>query len=537
MGHKEIVGAASRRERFSEAAAAHRDGDFSRALQICDSILEESGVGPEVLNLKAVVQAEAGELVMARESILSAIQAADSIDEPKTRAALHLHAARILGELDLFTEALQHARRAFELAPDNPGHAYQRARLALLSGDSDETSWVLARCVQQYPDFEEAHILQCQSAMEQGDLDSAVAILEGIVKQNPGHARAWSGLADMVCAAPDDEPVGPALNAIYAAGPGAQATPGDWATAVLALAAMHRRNGDHDLAFELCQEANRHLQGRANWDMDSWESGVEATLIAAGPFQQTVARDETPQPLLIVGMPRSGSTLLERVLAAHPEVSAGGERSALAHIERYLATQGHQHAAAGLGMAEEVLAPVRSLYRAGMERKPETRWVCDKALRNFERLGLAKVLFPGCKAIWIVRAPTDAILSSYFQDFQHGLAYSHSLRHLARMYLGHWRLMLKWMECFGESIYRVNYRELVGRPEPVIRGLCEFLGLTFTPAMLSPDQQPGGARTASVLQVQRPINTQSLDRWRDFEDELAEEIDFLRRHGVPVDEL
>ena len=537
MAHKEIVGAAPRRERLAQAVAAHRDGDYSRALQLCDSLLRQFGESAELLNFKAVVQAESGQMIAARDSIQAALEAADSSLRAEPLATLHLHAARILAELDLFSEALQHARRADELVPGQSGHAYQHARLALLSGETNESSRVLAGCLEQFPDFEEGRMLQCQMAMEQGDLDSAAAVLRNIVERNPLHARAWSGLADIARAEPGDEPLASALMAIHAAGPDSEASDGDWASATFALATMHRRHGNKARAFELARMANGNLREDSAWDMESWEARVEATLNAARQFQLKPVPGEWPQPLLIVGMPRSGSTLLEHVLAAHPEVAAGGERSAMAHIERFLQDQGHHAAAAGLGIEEQTLASMRSFYCAGMPARGGARWVSDKALRNFERLGLAMALFPGCKVLWIVRRPADAILSSYFQDFQHGLGYSHSLSHMARMYLGHWRLMQKWTECFDESIHRVDYPELVRSPETVIQGLCDFLGVEFKAAMLRPDRHSEPARTASVLQVQRPIHTEALDRWRDFEGELTEVIDHLRQYGVPVDEL
>ena len=191
-----------------------------------------------------------------------------------------------------------------------------------------------------------------------------------------------------------------------------------------------------------------------------------------------------------------------------------------------------ENTAVGGGLESENLAALRDLYREGMRSSAGAVWVVDKANLNFERLGLAMRLFPEARAMWILRHPLDTILSCYFQDFQHGLAFTHSLDQLARMYHGHWRLMRKWTNCFGKSIQLVRYQDLVGEPDRSMQRACKFLGLEFQQAMLEPQRQYAPVRTASTLQVQQPIHTQSLGRWHHYRDQLSGVFAYLLRHNI-----
>lgn len=517
-------------ELFQRAVAAHREGDFTAAVEICDELLARAGDQPEALNLKAVACAEGGRLVRARESILAALRSTDTETSGETRALLHVHAARILAALDLYRDARDHARRAAGLRPADPGCAYQYARLALLAGDAGQARELVRDCLQRFPGFIEARMLACQMAMEAGDLEAAEAELEAVIDQDPRHARALSGLAAIRKSLPGD--VGTDLWAIYDGGPESEKETGDWASAAFALADSHARAGAYREAFEFYRDANRHLAARSAWDMPSWLSRVDETLYAAAPIEPAAGRADGPQPVFIVGMPRSGSSLLERILGAHSQVAMGGERASLSHIERHLDSGAPGLAAAGTKIPDQDAGELAELYRAGMYPTPEASWVTDKANRNFERLGLAMRLFPASRVIWILRHPLDAILSCFFKDFQHGLGFTHSLTELAWMYRMHLRLMEKWTECFGKSILPLSYSELVLDTKTVVRRLCDFLELDFQSAMLEPHRQPDPVRTASTLQVQKPIHDRSLGRWRNYEAELTEIIEDLRRHGI-----
>ena len=516
-------------QKFSEAANAHREGDHSRAIEICDQIIAVIGDRPEILNLKAVALAEAGQMIHAHQAILTALKNSESGFRPEVRATLLLHAARIASSLDLLDEAIACIDEAVSLGSVDSGVLYQRARLALLKGDFDLASKRVSECLERFPEFQEAKMLQAQIAMETRDLEGAEACFRDIVQEVPGHARAWAGLAEVkrpragqyFVDETANDPVIAGLREIHLA----QADEADWATATFALADAHVRGGDHSTAFILYQQANERLAKDAPWDIDAWTADVSRKIDPVIWNVQSLEDSEQPRPLFIVGMPRSGSSLLERMLAAHPGVGTSGERQALPFIERHL---GFTTEPIEPGLAAEL----NSLYRKGMSGSSDLQWVCDKANRNFERINLIQALFPNSKTIWIIRNPLDTIVSCYFQDFQRGLGFTHSLEDLTQMYYGHWRLMNRWMEFFSDTILPVQYESLVNNTENVLQVICDFMEMDFDPAMMEPHLQKNPVRTASTLQVQQPIHKDSFGRWRNYEMQLGNIGSLLRGTNV-----
>ena len=516
-------------QQFNDAVAAHRQGDHSRAVAICDEIISGIGERPEVLNLKAVVLAEAGQMIHARQAVLSALENSQTGLKPELRATLLLHAARISSALDLFEEAFEFVNEASNLGSSDPGVNYQRARLALLLGDLDLASKLVQECLEQLPEFREAQMLQAQIAMESRDLAFADSCYEEIVRAVPGHARAWAGLAEVRRTKAGYEFPDGAGNDTVLTGllkiHDARADDGDWATATFALADALVRGGNHSAAFDLYHQANQSLSKASSWDIDAWNADISRKIEPTIWNVQSLEDPELPNPLFIVGMPRSGSWLLERMLGAHPGVGTSGERQAMPFIERHL------------GFTTEPIAPdlakqMNALYRQGMNVSADQKWVCDKANRNFERVNLIRALFPNTKIIWIIRNPLDTIISCYFQDFQRGLAYTHSLENLTQMYYGHWRLMNRWLEFFGDAILPVQYESLVNNSETVLQVVCDFLGLDFDSGMLEPHLQKNPVRTASTLQVQQPIQNDSFGRWRHYEQQLGNIPSLLQASNI-----
>jgi tetratricopeptide (TPR) repeat protein len=390
------------RRTFQNAVAARRDQDYARAVELCDSILSRTGDRPDVLNLKAVVLAESGQIVRARRSILTALESIDQNASAETRSTLCIHAARILAALDLYEEAYTLAGQAANLRPSDPACAYQHARLALLCGDLDKAGELVGTCLEKFSDFGEAHILEAQIAIEAGDRKSAEGSYKAVIAGEPLHARAWAGLAEISRARPGDEWVLNGLRTIHDAGIDSERSPGDWATATFAIADAHARAGAHDRAFEYYRSANRQLAERNSWDIGIWQTRTEHTIHRATRHKQESVPSAESLPLFVVGMPRSGSSLLERMIGAHPGISTSGERESMLHIERYAESSGIESAATGVGLPDDLVLEMRALYRKGMNPREQSLWVCDKANRNFERIGLARRLFPESRIVWIL---------------------------------------------------------------------------------------------------------------------------------------
>jgi tetratricopeptide (TPR) repeat protein len=223
------------------------------------------------------------------------------------------------------------------------------------------------------------------------------------------------------------------------------------------------------------------------------------------------------RPLLFVcGMYRSGSTLLEQMLAAHPAVTGGGE---LDWFGRRLARD--DKGWPELVTPETLRAAGRGYLEHLESRFPGAACVCDKSPDNFLFLGLLKALFPRLRVLHTVRDARDICLSIYFQQFGNTLSYAADLGDIAHYLRGYRQLMQHWRELMQESILDVDYGRLVASPEHELRGVCRFLGLEWCPEMLDFRNAPLRVRTASVWQVREPLYTRSLGRWRHYAGELG----------------
>ena len=283
---------------------------------------------------------------------------------------------------------------------------------------------------------------------------------------------------------------------------------------------------DYDQAFFHYDKGNalrrRELQfdaGEVDRQFDRLIEGFSPELMQASSHKG----DAEQRPLFIVGMPRSGTTLLEQVLCAHPDVGTAGELRDLARIARNVVRSSEKPWPECLSsMPAEKLQAMASEYLAALEsRAPESTRVIDKMPQNFLHVGFAALLFPRVTVVHCTRDPLDTCLSNYFQIFPGGIDYAYDLADLGRYYRNYQRLMSHWQDLLGERLVTVRYEELVSESEPVLRTLLKAIGLPWDPACLSHQDTVQRVDTLSLYQVRQPLNTGSTKRWRNYEKHLG----------------
>jgi len=236
-------------------------------------------------------------------------------------------------------------------------------------------------------------------------------------------------------------------------------------------------------------------------------------------------------PVFIVGMPRSGSTLVEQIIASHPQAYGAGElndmRILAKRLPEILDTSAedpeyllNMSVDTSVKIADAHLQKLHNLS-AGMDR------VCDKMLGNFLKLGLIYLMFPRARIIHCQRNPLDTGISCYFQNFARGLRFSFDLEHLGIAYRGYRRLMEHWQEVLPMRILDVQYEEMITGQERESRRLIEFCGLDWNQNCLDFYRQQRGVKTASFWQVRQPIYRSSVGRWRRYEEQLKPLIETL----------
>jgi hypothetical protein len=280
----------------------------------------------------------------------------------------------------------------------------------------------------------------------------------------------------------------------------------------------------YDEAFAVYTIANRAsrqhaIEGGVRYDPVAHERFIDELIMhfpkAAPVPTSEMSTDATlPEPIFICGMFRSGSTLVEQILSAHPQVVGGGEMELLPNLmNRHLVPFPRAMAKA----SSPQLVALARLYREGLRRLyPGAGMISDKRPDNFLYIGLIKSMFPRAKIIHTQRDPLDNCLSVFFLHLSHAMPYATELADIAHWYKQYLRLMSHWKSIYGAAIHDVRYDELVMEPESVIRGLLNYCDLAWDEACLSFHQVRNVVKTASVWQVRQPLYKKSSGRWRNY---------------------
>lgn len=362
---------------------------------------------------------------------------------------------------------------------------------------------------------------------EQGEREQAIGIFERILAVEP---RYWDALARIANARRVEQSGDPIFEKLKAAVAATANEPEAREGLLFALGKALDDVGSYGEAFDAYRQANelgQRLRGR--YDTVRAERGIASMLARFDQYWLSQAETSSiASPIFICGMYRSGSTLVEQVLSAHASVQMGGELDVLPRLLAERLKPFPQRLAdvtsAELDVvADDYMAAVRGLF-------PDATHVTDKRPENVLHLGIVRAMFPRAKVILTRRELRDNCLSVYFQQLGAPLSYATDLADTAHYYRLQERLVARWRELLGENIFTVDYDELVRDPEPVLRGLVDFLELPWDPACLEFQRARSQVKTASVWQVREPLHTRSSGRWRNYQPYL-EHVDALREQG------
>lgn len=323
--------------------------------------------------------------------------------------------------------------------------------------------------------------------------------------------------------------------------PGAEVTSLTRANMRFALGRVLDTLQAHDAAFQAFTEANRWSRaGAPPHDRRRTEREVEALMAVAPPAAAALHRSEDTagaQPLFICGMFRSGSTLLEQVLAAHPAVTPGGE---LELLPRWVATRLAPWPSTLAAMSEDQAQSLADEYRAHLARRfPQAGpggYITDKRPDNFQFIGLIKRLFPTARIVHTTRHPLDNAISVFAQHLHpQGFSYAGDLADIGHHYGQYRRLMAHWRRQHADSLYDFDYDAFVQAPEAALRSLLSFLGLPWHEGCLDFHRARNSVKTASYWQVRRPLYREASGRWRHYAAHLQPLRQALAEGGVLLD--
>ncbi|NEX16512.1 MAG: hypothetical protein C1943_07770 [Halochromatium sp.] len=294
-----------------------------------------------------------------------------------------------------------------------------------------------------------------------------------------------------------------------------------------------------DHAFKHYQQGNQLIREDYNPREQQQFVARLTRFFSAKYFQAQQALSTPETPIFIVGMPRSGSTLIEQILASHPNTHSLGEALDLPDLVNQLCASFDQRDGKkktpyplGLGFASN--QDLQSIVDAYLKRAysrvddPSTR-VIDKQLFNYIGLGIIAILFPKARIIHTRRHPLDTCLSCYFQYFTLStrMPWSYDLNSIGHYYWSYRQIMAHWRRVLPLSMFEIDYETLIAKPEETIRHLLEFCGLTWNPTVMHFYEKKHLVRTASLIQVRKPIYRDSLARWKHYANHLQPLVDAL----------
>lgn len=424
-------------------------------------------------------------------------------------------------------EAFVYLRRATALAPTQASNWYNLGKALKLHWQLDEAADALRRAL----DLDERHISARTTLADiftiRGNISKAVAEYRKVLALQPGHAMAWHGLANLkteTLTLSDAKQIRHALQD--------QQLPLD-ARIQLGFSLYKALEDQHDYsgAFQALHEANAAKRQLVQWDAVAEHDYIDAIARAF--------RDPLPAPLdlnlgheviFIASLPRSGSTLVEHILASHPLMEGANEISDLSHVlddESKRRGKGFPHWVTDA--TTEDWARLGKHYLARTARwRIKRLYSTDKGLQNWKWIGVIRAMLPGAKIINCHRDPVETCFACYRQLFSEGIHFSYDLNDLASYYNDYRKLSTYWQERYPGKVFDLVYEKLVQEPEAQIRRLLDFCQLPFDTACLSPHQtQRDVHSTASAAQVRQPIrgDTARSPHYRDFLAPLMQHLD------------
>ena len=355
-----------------------------------------------------------------------------------------------------------------------------------------------------------------------GELAKAESCFRKALDLDPDFSAAYFNLSEVARLGAGDPHAARLLDLL----PGAPARP-ETERSLLYFAAgkICAERHQHDLAFKYYEAANQAI--RPEYDYHDHEQRIARTMAVFGREQlasQYADQSDATQPIFVVGMPRTGSSLVEQILASHPRVIGLGEMPLVPNVASVLG----RHLDSTLEypeciprLAPEIFRRYAKAYRDEVSViAPGAVRTVDKQLGNFAYLGLIALLFPAAKIVHVRRDPIDTCLSCYFRRLGSGAEFSYSLTDLGHHYRAYRRLMDHWLQVLPMPIHQLDYEGLVVDQETVSRNLLEFCELEWDDRCLAFHRTNRPVSTASAAQVRQPLYSSAMKRWYPYRKQL-----------------
>jgi tetratricopeptide (TPR) repeat protein len=544
-------------ELIAMAMQAHEAGEISLAEQWAWSVLLENANHPEALRLLGILAWEKGDSGQAIDYLnRSLICDSSSALTWKELGDVHLAGRDFLAAVANYEQVLRlqpdfadaynklgmalhhlgHRVRAAEvfeaglrLQPDNPEIAFNLATTLYKDGKFDQAVSYYRQTLRLKPNYADASSNLATIFKKQGLFDEAIAQFQETLKIQPEHDLATYNLSELAAEGRyqfTQEDIG-RIKALIASG---HCSPLELSLYSFTLATVFNKQGSYDEAFSYYQRANDLRRGLLQEKNKAFEPQRHRALVERivtiydkAYFERIQGwGTDTELPIFIIGMPRSGSTLVEQILASHPRVYGAGEIGEISRYVSRLAADAH---------ADRYTTPVPANQRASRDLASAflrhitalgqgAARVTVKTLDNFLHLGVIATLFPGARIIHTRRDPLDVCLSCYIQNFE-DMSFSWSLKDIGAYHRSYERLMAHWSKVLPLHVHEIRYEDLVHNQETITRNLLSFCELDWDERCLTFFDTRRVVRTASTVQVRKPMSTHAIGRWKHYRSHLG----------------
>lgn len=506
-------------------------GKFVKAENLCRKFLQKSPRHVEAMRLLAEAGQRLGALDDAEFLLESAL-----LFEPDNEQ-VHKDYITVLRKRQRFSQALSEAQKLLEKAPDNPQFQSIYAIELMQTGDYDRALNYFDKVLKRLPNDPITLTSKGHALKTQGEYQQSVDAYNAALAARPQHGEAYYSLANLKTYHFSDAEIGRMLQQ--------EGSPEhslmERVYLYFALGKAYEDSKEFKKSFEYYQLGNDLKRKSSGYNAAKMTEELMAqrevctkALFAAHQEHGNDAAD----PIFILGLPRSGSTMLEQILSSHSQVDGTLELPNILSMAQTLRVKGKKDgeqpypAALGSLSADELRAMGTQFINDTAIHRKGALFFIDKMPNNFRHIGLIKLILPNAKIIDARRHPMACCFSNYKQLFAEGQEFSYHFDDIGQYYSDYVSLMEHWDEVLPGQVLRVHYEHVVADLEGQVRRVLDFCGLPFESACLSFHETKRSVRTASSEQVRQPINSGGLEQWRNYsahlhglESQLTEIID------------
>jgi predicted Zn-dependent protease len=502
------------------ATSLFSDGDLVPAERIVRAFLLTHGDQPEAMRLLARI-AMARDVLDDAETLLGAVLRLT----PDHRAARYDYADTLV-KRHKFRQAQEQLRRLLALDPQNPDYRSLAATAAVGLGDHDAAIALYREILAGMPDAPDVHLWLAHALKTVGEVTEAIAEYRAAAAARPAFGDAYWSLANLKTYRFEDGEI-----ARMCADEAAKTTTlVDRYHLCFALGKALEDRAEFAQSWAYYERGNALKRAESRYDPEPVETNTRKQVqVCTRDFFAARAGWGAPErdPIFILGLPRSGSTLIEQILASHSQVEGTQELAEIPRLvlamqgrdadprdPRYPAVLAQMSGGDFRALGERYLAETR-VYRTEMP------FFIDKMPNNFRHVGLIHLMFPNARIIDARREPMACCFGNLKQLFANGQEFTYSADDIARYYRTYLELMAHWDAALPGRVLRVHHEDVVDDLGGSVRRMLDHCGLPFEPACVDFHKARRSVRTPSSEQVRRPIFRDGLDAWKNYEPWLA----------------